>query len=179
MPFGLSSTPQVFTKLTGPITAFCHQLGIRIIFYLDNSIIMARLHDIALHHSNSVLSLLAHLDILVNLEKSNLAPAQCFTLLGLLWDSHCGKVALTTGKVARLQSSAKFLLVQPHCSVWTLQKFLGHINFATFAVPRACFHSREIQRVFSHHYNHPSPPIVSDGACCPTQQGRNSSGGWL
>lgn len=42
MPFGLSSAPWIFTKLTRPITVFCCCLGIQIIFCLDESIIMAR-----------------------------------------------------------------------------------------------------------------------------------------
>lgn len=32
MPFGLASAPQMFTKLIRPISLFCGQLGIHIIF---------------------------------------------------------------------------------------------------------------------------------------------------
>lgn len=77
--------------LNCPITAFCQQLGIWIIFYLDDSFIIARSRQVALQHQDFVLSLLAHLGFLVNLEKSNLAPSQHFIFLGLCWIPTAGK----------------------------------------------------------------------------------------
>lgn len=50
MPFGLSSAPRTFMKLTWPITLFCRRLRIQIIFYLDDLIIMARSCQSLLHH---------------------------------------------------------------------------------------------------------------------------------
>lgn len=67
MPFGLSSAPRTFTRITRPVTLFCSRLGIRIIFYLNNSIIMAHLRQEAIQYPNSVLLLLICLGFLVNL----------------------------------------------------------------------------------------------------------------
>lgn len=58
MPFGLSSAPCMFTKLTCPITLFCWRFGIRVIFYLDDSIIMAHSRQSLLQHHDLVLTLL-------------------------------------------------------------------------------------------------------------------------
>lgn len=57
MPFGLCSAPHIFTKRTCPVTLFCCKLGICIIFYLDNSIIMARSKDQLIAHWDFVLCL--------------------------------------------------------------------------------------------------------------------------
>ena len=40
LPFGLSTAPRTFTKVTGPILQHCRARGIRIILYLDDAIIL-------------------------------------------------------------------------------------------------------------------------------------------
>ena len=39
--FGLSTAPQVFTRVMAPVSGFLHQLGIRMLRYLDNWLILA------------------------------------------------------------------------------------------------------------------------------------------
>ena len=38
--FGISSAPRIFTKILKPVYAFFRQLGIRCIYYIDDSLIM-------------------------------------------------------------------------------------------------------------------------------------------
>lgn len=137
MPFGLASAPQVFTKLTCPVTLFCHHLGIRIIFYLDDSLIMARSRQVLFQHWELALSLRKRLGFLVSLQESDLHPSQQFMFLGLCWDTETGAVSLPHDKRVKLQSSASRLLIRTNVTCLQLQKFLGLTNFACFTVPRA------------------------------------------
>lgn len=114
MPFGLSSSPLTFTKLTRPITLFCRRLGVRVIFYLDDSIIMARSWQTLIHHRDLVLSLLRHLGFLINLEKSDLHRAQEFTFLGLHWNTQEARMSLPEDKVLKLQCSCLSPVSFPH-----------------------------------------------------------------
>lgn len=98
MPFGLCSSPRLFTILTRVITHFCRAHGIRIIFYLDDTIIMARSRTVVIQHQDFVMQLLKRLGSLINLEKSDLAPSQSFCFLGLLWDTRSLSVSLTEEK---------------------------------------------------------------------------------
>ena len=41
LPFGLSSAPYVFIKLLKPVVAILRRLGIRVVLYLDDMLIMA------------------------------------------------------------------------------------------------------------------------------------------
>ena len=41
LPFGLSSVPRIFTKITRPITAWLCQLGCRMISYIDDNLLIA------------------------------------------------------------------------------------------------------------------------------------------
>ena len=41
LPFGLNSSPQVFTKLLKPVVAVLRKLGIRLILYMDDMLVLA------------------------------------------------------------------------------------------------------------------------------------------
>lgn len=134
MPFGLSSAPRVFTRITQPITLFCRRLGIRIIFYLDDPIIMARSRQEAIRHRDFVLLLLKRLGFLINMQKSNLALSRSFVFLGLHWNTEVGSISLTDDKVSKLHKRARRLSSLLRPLLWDVQKFLGLTNFAAFAV---------------------------------------------
>lgn len=166
MSFGLSSAPRLFTKLMRVISWYCHQKGICIIFYLDDTVILARSRTQAIEHRNAVMSLLRKLGFLINLEKSDLAPTRQFTFLGLLWDSVMHSVTLTEEKCSKLHCGAQRLLRSHSVTCRTVQKFLGLTNFAAFAVPRARLHSRSLQCDFSHVYKSP----IHASRICPLSE---------
>jgi hypothetical protein len=51
LPFGLASAPRVFTKIMKPVAGLLRQLGIRIIIYLDDMLIMADSVELAEYHA--------------------------------------------------------------------------------------------------------------------------------
>lgn len=77
-------------------------MGIRTVFYLDDTIIMAQSCVVALQHHDQVVKLLSQLGFILNLEKSDLSLTHQITFLGLRWDT----VALPEDKVSCLQSDA-------------------------------------------------------------------------
>lgn len=156
MPFNLSSAPRLFTKLTRAISSFCRKQGIRLIFSLDDTVIMAHSRKKAIAHRDFVMALLQRLGFLINLEKSDLAPSKQFQFLGLVWYSASHSVSLPSHKQSVLRTSASNLLAKHSVSCWDLQRFLGRTNFATVAVPRAHLNSHAIQACLSDTYKHPS-----------------------
>jgi hypothetical protein len=84
-PFGLLPAPSTFTRLTRPILHWYRLQGMRVIFFLDDLLILTR--------------------SLINLKKSDLTPSQSFQHLGLLWNSAKMTVSLPPEKVSDLRDS--------------------------------------------------------------------------
>ena len=47
LPFGLSSAPWVFTKTLKPVAALLRELGVRMVIYIDDILIMAESMELA------------------------------------------------------------------------------------------------------------------------------------
>ena len=72
--FGLSTAPQVFTRVMAPVSAFLHRSGIRLRRYLDNWLCQVSSREQVLLALDTVLQLCYSLGIVVNWEKSQLIP---------------------------------------------------------------------------------------------------------
>lgn len=58
LPFGLSSSPRIFTKILKPLVARLRPMGIRLIIYLDDILIMVASREEAVRHLRIVADLL-------------------------------------------------------------------------------------------------------------------------
>ena len=86
--FGLSTAPQVFTRVMAPVSAFLHRTGIRLRRYLYDWLIQASSREQVLLALDTVLQLCSSLGIVVNWEKSQLIPTQRMVYLEVLLDSN-------------------------------------------------------------------------------------------
>ncbi|KAI2653488.1 Transposon Ty3-G Gag-Pol polyprotein [Labeo rohita] len=73
LPFGLSLSPRVFTKVAEAALSPLREMGVRILNYLDDWLILAHSWDLVCAHRDMVLNHLARLGLRVNWEKSKLS----------------------------------------------------------------------------------------------------------
>ena len=85
--FGLSSAPQVFTRVMAPISSIMHHFGYRILRYLDDWFVLGSSHQEVVQARDFLLSLCDKLGVMVNLSKSSLAPTQSIGFLGMTFQS--------------------------------------------------------------------------------------------
>ena len=90
--FGLSTAPQVFTRVFAAVSAWAHSHGIRLLQYLDDWLILASSEREAKQAVQSLLSLCRTLGIVINEKKSDLVPSQTAKYLGMTIDTEAGKV---------------------------------------------------------------------------------------
>ena len=81
--FGLTTAPQVFTRLMAPISAILHRYGIRMLRYLDDWLILAESRTTCLQARDRLLQVCEELGLQVNFRKSPLVPSQDMTYLGM------------------------------------------------------------------------------------------------
>ena len=73
LPFGLGSAPYMFTKLMNLMVSTLQKLGIYLILYLDDMLIMAKSRQHAKAHLATVMLFLLSLGFIINLKKSILS----------------------------------------------------------------------------------------------------------
>ena len=103
LPFRLASAPRVFTKLMKPVVGLLHQLGIRLIIYLDDMLIMTQSREIVLQHASTALDLLQGLGFMINYLKSVLVPSTKMQFLGFVVDSLTLSLALPRDKIRNIR----------------------------------------------------------------------------
>lgn len=87
LPFGLAKAPRVFTKLLMPVASTLRASGIRLIVYIDDTLIMGSSPTKASENVQMAIQLLESLGIIINWKKSVLVPSQTMEFLGLQVDS--------------------------------------------------------------------------------------------
>ncbi|KAL0163691.1 hypothetical protein M9458_039444, partial [Cirrhinus mrigala] len=129
LPFGLSLSPRVFTKVAEAALSPLRERGIRILNYLDDWLILAHSWDLVCAHRDMVLNHLAQLGLRVNWEKSKLSPAQRISFLG---------VELDSVSIVHSQCGSAVPLKQ-------VQRLLGHMASSAAVTPLGLMHMRPLQ----------------------------------
>ena len=81
--FGLSTAPQVFTRVFAAVSAWAHARGIRLLRYLDDWLVLSSSEKKAKESIRELLSICRTLGIVINEMKSDLVPSQSAKYLGM------------------------------------------------------------------------------------------------
>ena len=100
LPFGYKLAPRVFTKVLKPVYASLRFRQIRVIYYIDDTLIIANSKEECALHASEVCNLLSSLGFTVNKTKSQLIPSQRTTFLGFVVDSVAMTLSLPDDKVS-------------------------------------------------------------------------------
>ena len=118
-----------------PVSAFLHHLGIRILWYLDEWLILASSQEEAWWAIDKVLALYLDFGILVNLEKSSLIPSQTLVYLGIKIESWTSRALPTPLRIEKFFSIAAEFLSSKLQSARLRRVLLGHLASLTHLVP--------------------------------------------
>ena len=144
LPFGLASAPRTFTKLSKPVVGHLRKMGIRLIIYLDDILIMSESKELAQKHTNMVVSLLSSLGFVVNKEKSVFEPTQVLEFLGFQVSSVEMSLSLPGEKIRSIKKECQHLLNNPTVEVRVLSRLLGKLSASIQAVFPAPLHYQSL-----------------------------------
>jgi len=145
LPFGLTSAPRVFSKVMKPVVGTLRHMGIRLVIYLDDLLILHQVKEELIQLIPLISQLFEALGLIVNQTKSVLIPQQRIEFLGFLVDAMALHLIFPAEKLRKIQQLANHLLHQQRVSVRDLARFVGKASAATRAIWQAPLHYRALQ----------------------------------
>ena len=110
LPFGLSPSPFVLTKLLRPLVKYWRLHGLLIVVYIDDGICITIGLEEAKRNSKFVRDTLIAAGLVPNVEKSNWEPSQTSEWLGIVTDTHKGVLFLPKRRIESLTTSISNVL---------------------------------------------------------------------
>ena len=104
--FGLSTAPQVFSRVMAPVSAILHAMGIRMRRYLDDWLVQSSSRESLLRDLQTVLRLCHELGVVINREKSHLVPSQVVQYLSVVINTQSFVASPSPDRISRLLSTA-------------------------------------------------------------------------
>ena len=142
---GLSTAPQVFTRIMAPFSSIMHCSGIRILHYLDNWLVLGSSFRVIVRARDFLLWLCQELGVRVNLSRSSLTPSQTLDYLGMRLQTRPLRVFPTPKRVQQLSS---LLLDFVSCRQQPLpqwRQLLGVVSSLSAIVPGSLLRTRSLQ----------------------------------
>ena len=145
LPFGLSTSPFVFTRLMIVIATFLRRRAITLHPYLDDWLARNQNRRKLLEHRQFILSLINSLGLIINYEKSDLVPAQVFTFIGMEFLTHINIVRVPQARQMKILESVRIFLQKTSVSARDFLSLLGQLNAAADFVMLGRLHLGPLQ----------------------------------
>lgn len=133
LPFGLSISPFIFTKLLKPVVTYLRSQGCLLVVYLDDFLCIG---------SDS-----ASLGFIINQRKSCFVPATRCEILGFIIDSSHYVLELPVNKKEAILSCIKGLMRRGYFSILDWAKLIGRLVAACPAVEYGAMYTKALERV--------------------------------
>ena len=127
LPFRLSTSPRVFTKILKPVLAYAHLHRVKLHMYLDDWLLNRGTLQEALEQTSWLRSLCQKLGLVLNLEKSDLIPSQVSTYLGIELDTSVGLARPSHKRLTNWLSVAEGFTAQQSPPAVQWLQVLGHL----------------------------------------------------
>ena len=145
LPFGMSLSPLIFSKLMDVIAAFLRQRAISVFPYLDDWLIKNLIHNRLITQTKICIQTIQSLGFLPNLKKSDLFPAQKFTFIGMEFLTQQNLVRVPADRVQNLILTIKKIMSAKYVSARTFLSLLGKLSAAADLVLLGRLHLRPLQ----------------------------------
>ena len=143
--FGLTTAPQVFTRIMAPVSAILHKYGVRMLRYLDDWLILASSEIACLQSRDRLLAVCTELGIQVNLTKSSLIPSQSIVYLGMEILSLPLIARPTPTRADKLIRLIEEFLSTSSPPAFLWRRLLGHLSSLILLVPGGMIRMRLLQ----------------------------------
>ena len=144
LPFGLSTSPRVFTRVTRIALAELRKRGILLFAYLDDWLILGAHRNQTVSAISETVNFLQSLEWLIN-EKSHLTPSTSLLYLGARIDFVAGRVLPSEERIHSLKEAIQSLEGRAVSPALAWLRALGLMASMVDVVPLYHLHLRPIQ----------------------------------
>ena len=145
LPMGLTCSARIFTRVALFISSRLRRMGVRIILYIDDLLVIASTARLCEEHVRLVVDTIVTFGFLLNMKKSNLTPSQVFVYLGMVWDTVNWLLSIKPEREDHIRKNAQELMKSTSVTCRTVAVFLGRTNSAAGAIPLARARCRVLQ----------------------------------
>ncbi|MBV2113508.1 MAG: reverse transcriptase-like protein [Candidatus Thiodiazotropha sp. (ex Ctena orbiculata)] len=145
LPFGLSTSPYVFTHLMSVIATHLHKKAITLFPYLDDWLSKNQNRQLLLEHRHFTVHLISSLGLLINQEKSDLIPSQNFNFIGMEFLTLTNTVRIPLERIQSLLLTINAFLLKRIVTARQFLSLLGKLNAAADFVVLGRLHLRPLQ----------------------------------
>lgn len=126
--FGLSTAPQVSTRVLALLAKWLYLMGIKSSLYLDDWLLQAQSREKCSEDLQKTLLLAQDLGLMINFQKSQLIPSQWVLYLGMIIGSRSFRVSPSPKRIKScLNTISRFLLLD-QCSANEWMILLGTLS---------------------------------------------------
>jgi len=150
--FGVRNAPYIFDRLGKSVRIFLNLLGVRIVIYIDDLLVLASSFEQCIRDAQLVVDTLVKLGFHIKVKKCVFTPSQDVFFLGYLWNMRAMSVSLPEEKLTNIKDFCSRAVETSRVSVKLLQRLFGVILAARPAVAMTRARSRGIQRLILDNY---------------------------
>ncbi|XP_063991161.1 uncharacterized protein LOC135169793 [Diachasmimorpha longicaudata] len=146
LPFGLSTSPFVFTKIMKPVVSKLRLQGMRLMIYLDDFLFVSNSKDQCEENMRTCINLLENLGFIVNFEKSSLVATQKCKYLGFVINSVNYSLELPDKKKIQIKEMIKIFKKGGKHKIRQFATLLGVLTAACPAMEYGSIHCKRLER---------------------------------
>lgn len=146
LPFGLCTSPYVFTKIMKPVMHKLRTMGILSIIYIDDILCIHRYYNDCLNNVKVTINLLEQLGFIINYSKSSLLPNQKCKYLGFIINSLDYRLELTEKKKFQIMNITNQFKEGSRYKIRDIAKAIGVLTAPCPAVAYGSIYCKTIER---------------------------------
>lgn len=145
LPFGLSSSPLVFTKIMKPVMNSLRLRGFLSVIYLDDILCLGETKSDCWINIQTTFNFLRGLGFIINEKKSKLNPERICKYLGFVINSAQMTIELPRKKKANLINQVCKMERKEACSIREFAQFIGLLVASCPGVEYGMIHSKSLE----------------------------------
>ena len=144
LPFGLSSSPWLFSKVMKVVVSHLCKMGYIVIYYLDDGWQCGRTYNKCLQACYATHNLLVACSFIPNLSKSSLVPSQQVSMLGFELNSVTMTIQISKEKEKNILELIHITLTADR-TIWQLARLIGKLISIMRVLPQGKQHYRSLE----------------------------------